>query len=511
LPTLYTALRARHGQTIAAPQMPSLPDGDEPAVKADKPLIVAEQLLKGGPARSAVKKLPRRKRAGRVIVVGGGLAGLCAAYELDGLGYDVTVYEARDRIGGRVESIVDFIPGTTVEGGGELIGSNHPLWNAYRRHFGLNFTDVKEYENSPVRFGKRTLRFEETKRLTTELEEVLGALTRLAEAIVDPFEPWTNSNAREYDATSLAAWIKNQTCSALCKKAVADMLETDNGIPSADQSLLGILAMVKGGGLGRYWTDTELFRCAGGNQQLAERFKGSLNRRRERVITDARVVSVEKGEGGVAVTVKVGSQSLIAVADELVLAVPPSVWKYIQFRDPELSKHLSRPPAMASNVKFLMRFRNRFWEEFASSPTLSQDGPVDLTWETTEARTRGDFAMVAFSGARDSQQCRGWKAATRRRKYVAAMQAVYPGIGEQLTHSRFMNWPSQKWTGASYYFPRPNEVIAWGPFWKSGYGEWLHFAGEHTCYAFMGYMEGALNSGHRIARKLGARDGLLPK
>ncbi len=63
------------------------------------------------------------------------------------------------------------------------------------------------------------------------------------------------------------------------------------------------------------------------------------------------------------------------------------------------------------------------------------------------------------------------------------------------TKQKFMNWPQEPWTLASDYFPRLGEVTALGPFRKAGYGGWFHFAGEHTCYAFMGYMEGALASG----------------
>jgi monoamine oxidase len=37
----------------------------------------------------------------------------------------------------------------------------------------------------------------------------------------------------------------------------------------------------------------------------------------------------------------------------------------------------------------------------------------------------------------------------------------------------------------------------------------LHFAGEHTCYAFVGYMEGALDSGAAVARRLAGRDGVI--
>ena len=74
--------------------------------------------------------LPQGK-AGRVVVVGAGFSGLAAAYELTRAGYEVTVVEARNRVGGRVISFSDIVPGKNVEGGGELIGSNHPAWVGY--------------------------------------------------------------------------------------------------------------------------------------------------------------------------------------------------------------------------------------------------------------------------------------------------------------------------------------------------------------------------------------------
>ncbi len=63
----------------------------------------------------------RRKRAPadqRVIVIGAGLAGLACAYELRSGGFDVRVLEARKRLGGRVQSVHDLVPGAQVEAGG---------------------------------------------------------------------------------------------------------------------------------------------------------------------------------------------------------------------------------------------------------------------------------------------------------------------------------------------------------------------------------------------------------
>ena len=67
-----------------------------------------------GLAMGALAGVPRAARAvmatavsnpKKVVVLGAGLAGLAAAYELDRSGYDVTVLEARSRPGGRVRTV----------------------------------------------------------------------------------------------------------------------------------------------------------------------------------------------------------------------------------------------------------------------------------------------------------------------------------------------------------------------------------------------------------------------
>jgi monoamine oxidase len=514
MPTLYTALRAQHRHKISAAKthIPRAPKRFR--FVGNKAILQTQQVLlstaaRGIPAKASKQQRPKRK----IAIVGGGLAGLCAAYELRGLKYDVAVYEVQNRVGGRVHSLPDFIKKKVVEGGGELIGSNHPLWNSYRHHFRLEFSDVKDYGNSPVRFGKHTLTFEESLDLTDELEKQLKALAELAESIVDPFEPWTNRNARQLDSVSLGSWVNNAKCSRRCKTALKGMLAADNGIPANEQSLLAVLAMIKGGGLDRFWTDTELFRCRGGNQQLAEKFKEALNKKKKNIFEGAWVKEVQRKDGKALLKVvdKTGRpvKGSEKPVDDVILAIPPSVWDRIIFRDDELRQKLQNPPAMGRNVKFLMRFDTRFWQQFSSSPTLSEDGPVDLTWETTEDDRKGQFAMVAFSGSDDAERCRRWPAKKRKGRYVAAMKTTYPDIGRQIRGSRFMDWPKEKWSMGSYYFPRVNEVTKWGPLWRAGHDGWLHFAGEHTAYAFMGYMEGALSSGYRLARRIAVRDGVL--
>jgi monoamine oxidase len=71
-----------------------------------------------------------------------------------------------------------------------------------------------------------------------------------------------------------------------------------------------------------------------------------------------------------------------------------------------------------------------------------------------------------------------------------------------------MDWPAVPWTRASYSFAAPGEITTMGPILHQGIANRLHFAGEHSCYKFAGYMEGALTSGVSIARRLAVRDGV---
>jgi monoamine oxidase len=548
MPTLYTILRAQHRHARPIPEMKP----EKKAKGKPTPLLASAHGFYRA-ARAQKAPLPTTQKKKKVIIVGAGLAGLCAAYELQGLGnYDVEVYEARNRVGGRVRSLHDFVKDAkiakgakkakrrAVEGGGELIGSNHPLWCAYKKLFHLKFENAEDYGNAPVRVGGRTLTFEESQKLTDEMERYFDELNSQAEKIVDAYEPWTNPDAKELDRMSLSSWLATLPCKSkeakMARQAVADSLATDNGVPAEEQSMLGVLAMIKGGGIDRYWTDTEVYRCEGGNQRLAEKFKKALGPGKVHLNTWVHSIC-RKEDGCVAVEFteieptdedkdvderkegkdwatakKKAGEAGTAQACDVILAVPPSVWNRIDIQNSDVKEKLENAPRMGANVKYLMKFDRRFWQDFSSAPTLTDDdGPADLTWETTEVLKAPEYTMVAFSGAEHAEKLsRKQPPKVRKEKYLKQLGGPYPNINQELKDERFMNWPKREWTMASYYFPRLGEVTKWGPFWRNGYEEWLHFAGEHTCYAFMGYMEGALASGFRLARRLGVRDKLLP-
>jgi monoamine oxidase len=76
--------------------------------------------------------------AKKVLVLGAGMAGLVAAYELTQLGHDVTVLEARTRPGGRVHTLREpFSDGLYAEEGAARIPDNHELTLKYVKQFDL--------------------------------------------------------------------------------------------------------------------------------------------------------------------------------------------------------------------------------------------------------------------------------------------------------------------------------------------------------------------------------------
>src|ERR671913_257764 len=214
--------------------------------------------------------------ARRVVVIGAGFSGLAAAYELQRAGYEVTVVEARNRVGGRVLSFSDLVPGKNVEGGGELIGSNHPTWMGYGKQFKLSFLDVGEEDAEfPIVLNGKRLSADESEKLWEEMEAAFAPLLVDA-ANIDADRPWTAANAAELDKRTLGSWIEGLSVSPLCRSGIDAMMTADNGVVTDWQSYLGNLAMWKGGGLEKYWTDSEVYRCKGGNQQLATKLVAGI-------------------------------------------------------------------------------------------------------------------------------------------------------------------------------------------------------------------------------------------
>ena len=437
----------------------------------------------------------------RVIVIGAGFAGLAAAYELTSAGYDVLVIEARDRVGGRVHTLERFVPDKTVETGGEMIGANHPTWAAYANQLGIKFREIvyDKDADSPIQLGGELLNPGAARRLWREMKEALAKMNADA-ARVDAYEPWKSAGAKELDLRTTGRWIEGLDASDQCKLAISIQLTSINGMIPAWQSYLANLAMVKGGGVEDYWTKTDFYHAIDGNELLAGELADELGPQKFLFVSPVSAITISDKMATVAL-----ANGQTHQADDVVLSAPVSTWNRIAF-DPPLPPEMT--PQMGTNTKLLMAFKNRFWEKQKLSPRSLTDGPIAFTWEDTNNQPGEGACLTAYAGGPMADRTMSWSADEREGKYMELLEPLYPGIDKALVESRFINWHNDPFARGSYSFPAPGQVTTIGPILQAGLGR-LHFAGEHCCPAFVGYMEGALQSGVLLAKRLAKRDGVV--
>jgi len=148
----------------------------------------------------------------------------------------------------------------------------------------------------------------------------------------------------------------------------------------------------------------------------------------------------------------------------------------------------------------------RFWRSERLGSKAATDGLVGATWEATAGQPSVGAVLTAFSGGPAATVCRRRWSQDRGKAYREDLEALYPHYAKHSMAARFLDWPGDPLDASGLLVSGPRTGDNHCPLLHSGLGR-LHFAGEHACYKFVGYMEGALSSGVAVARRLVAREG----
>ncbi|MDX6411356.1 MAG: monoamine oxidase, partial [Gaiellaceae bacterium] len=141
------------------PRTPLATRIQEAVSNLDEARTTRRQLLERGAAVSAAAagastfartaRAATRALAPKIVVVGGGLAGLTATYRLQQAGYAAELHEASGRLGGRCWTIRGaFAEGQIAEHGGELIDSGHIEMKHLAQELGFNLDDLQQAETN---------------------------------------------------------------------------------------------------------------------------------------------------------------------------------------------------------------------------------------------------------------------------------------------------------------------------------------------------------------------------
>jgi monoamine oxidase len=478
----------------------------------------------------------------RIAIVGGGIAGLNAALTLLDAGFASTVYEASNRVGGRMHSDSPLTnpDGTSTwandqvsEHCGELIDTKHKTIQGLAKRFGFGLTDLLAAE--PIQstdtyyfFGK----YYPDDQANADFMPVYNQVK--ADERAAGFPTLYNSSTargRELDQMSLYDYIEKYVLGghgSPMGRLLDVAYNTEYGNETRLQSSLNLIYLLafqpQAGDFRIFGASDERYHITGGNEQVPRAIAAHLQASGSSVNLNTSLTGiVMNADGGYTLTFKDLRRTFSTVVDRVIMAIPFSVLRTILTSNNKyraagfdtLKQTAIQQLGYGTNSKLQLQFSSRLWEGtgpwgISTGYTFTDDG-YQNTWEVSRGQagtpgilvnyTGGDIGASFTGDPNDPTVVRAYA-----RAFLVQLERVFPGI-------------TGLWTGrATLDFPTGNPFLLGSySYWKvgqytgfSGYemarqpfpnGK-SHFAGEHCSINFQGFMEGGAEEGARAANEI---------
>ncbi|HOU64777.1 MAG TPA: NAD(P)/FAD-dependent oxidoreductase, partial [Thermomonas sp.] len=448
------------------------------------------RLLQGAGASallSGCSSVPNPMRAGtddEVVIVGAGIAGLTSAWRLRQQGVRVRVFEAQERIGGRMLSLRNhFADDQVIELGGELIDTGHARIRALAGELGIALDDLLDGDGDHDTwfFDGRAIGEAE---LVRAFVPVAAAIERDLASAGDGSYDHQDSNPafRALDAMSITQWFDRNGVSGWLRKLLDVAYTTEMGLEIDQQSALNFLTFVgteDKDAFRIFGESDERFHVRGGNDLIPRTLAAKMTD----AIETGHVLEAIRGEaGGYVLAFRKGAATREVRARQVILALPFTLLRKVQVdvELPALKKHAIAQLTYGTNAKLMIGFERRTWREHGANGASMSDLAYQTTWDTSRKQAGTAGALTNFTGGRHGV---GLGQGTPKQQAEAAvrdLERVFPGIAAARGNAREarMHWPTNPWVLGSYACFRPGDWAGLGGVMGESVGG-LHFAGEH--------------------------------
>jgi monoamine oxidase len=453
--------------------------------------------------------------AGRVVIVGGGLAGLTAAYRLKQSGVTAEVHEAHPtRLGGRCWTYRAgeyWDERQVAEHGGELIDQGHGQIRNLVQELGLNLDNLLSAEEGNEQtnwFDNVRYSYEEaTRDLKAAWQKIHKDVSAASyPTLFDNFTP----RGFELDHMSIIDWI-NETFPGGINTKIGQMLDVayniEYGAESSEQSSLNLLYLLAYSGQGQlrvFGPSNEKYHVRGGNDQIPERLAQRLA---GQITLGSELIAIRSTSGGRwELTFRQGLSTRTITADRVILALPFSIMRRsVDFRRANfepLKVTAIREQGMGTNSKLHLQFRSRPWRGLGYNGETFSDRGYQNTWEVSRAQGGASGILVNYTGGKIGASFGSGTPESRAEQFLAQVEPVLPGVTKAWNEKATIDfWTGYEWTRGSYSYWKVGQYTKFAGMEPKRQGT-CHFAGEHTSIDFQGYLNGAVETGERAAGEI---------